>query len=85
VAKCLLNNLFNIRSNFALARLTSKGFLLSLRIELFTVKRKLTSGQLLASGKSEGETDKPRQFEAIGWNMTSGMAPAGVQRWPSKH
>ncbi|KYN13808.1 hypothetical protein ALC57_13882, partial [Trachymyrmex cornetzi] len=39
-------------------------------IKLFTVKRELTSGQLLASGKSGGEVGKPRQFEAIGRNVT---------------
>ncbi|TGZ46765.1 Uncharacterized protein DBV15_05517, partial [Temnothorax longispinosus] len=56
---------------------TCNGFSLSSTIELFTVKRELTSGQLPASRKSGGEVDKPRQFEAIGRNMTSGMAPAG--------
>jgi len=72
--------LFNARSNFVLARFNSKGFGLSSRIELFPVKRELTSGQLPASGVS-GESASVRgnwtEYEV-------GMAPAGVQRWPAK-
>jgi hypothetical protein len=44
--------LFNARLNFLRARLPSKGPRQRERIELFTVKRELTSGQLPASGMS---------------------------------
>lgn len=63
-----------------LARFNSKGFSLSLRIELFTVKRELTSGQLSASGESA-------ESALVRGNWTEyklGMAPVGVQRWPTK-
>lgn len=52
MAKRLLDSLFNVRSNFVLARFTSEGFSLSSGIELFTVKRGLTGGQLPDSGES---------------------------------
>lgn len=68
--------MFNVKFNLAHARLLFNGHFVRCAIELFTVKQRVTSGQLLSQQEVVEEVGEPRHFEVIELIRVRGWWPA---------
>lgn len=75
-----------VKFNLAHARLLFNGHFVRCAIELFTVKQRVTSGQLLSQQEVVQEVGEPRHFGVIEPIRVRGWWPAwgrgGIEGWP---